>query len=149
MHYRIELLIKIGVFVGVFYVIFNANSANCQQWYFTQVDTNSFITGGGVLAIDNLDQPHIFYFDQDSHTLKHANLINDNWVIESYDYYFKPCNVATDTEGNFHLCATGLYDIRYMKIASDSTVFTIIADTTNPRFTDAEIAVYSANNRND
>ncbi len=61
-------------------------SWNGQFWEFTTVDDCTCIGTGSVsLALDNADEPHISYHNYTNNTLKYAQLVNGNWVIETVD----------------------------------------------------------------
>lgn len=133
--------------ISIIALVFTAPSiAECQQWNVIQLDTLSFITDGGVITCDRMGNPYIFYFDHNTSTLIYAQYQEYDWIFESLNYNFKPRGAAIDSYDNIHLCATGLYDIQYLKITPDFTSYSIIADTTHPRFTDVGIAVDNYSN---
>jgi hypothetical protein len=66
--------------------------------------------GGGLLALDSMNRPHIIYNSQEG--LKYAFLDGQNWAIQTIDSFSGYYSMALDSNGNPHV-VYGLQTIKY------------------------------------
>jgi len=57
--------------------------AYSQQWEHSFVDTLESTVGNTKVNIDNANNPHILYYDEDAEIIKHAYRNNTSWSIET------------------------------------------------------------------
>jgi len=58
---------------------------NGGSWSIEQVDTIGFTGGYPSIALDSIENPHIFYLEHPTTSLKYATKVNNVWVIEYVD----------------------------------------------------------------
>lgn len=86
------------------------DSEGWQEEYITNSGGGAYDLNHGSLAIDSQDQPHICYFDYNTHTVNYVTRNGAGWKIEVADGdYFKGysrgtfCKIALDSKNNPHL----------------------------------------------